>query len=373
MVHQPHPYAWEPVRHSVFRDTSLADVLHKDGITVQPFLSPEQLTALRDLYQQHHTLSDEKGGMFYSVYSQDLAYREQIHQEVQQILQPTLDKWFQGYKNVINSYVIKLPGKASEFAIHQDTTALDETRFSPLSVWIPLLDITEENGAMCVVPGTHKLFSPYRGISFPFPFAKAKETVRRYLEPVTLKAGEAVVFDPRILHNSLPNLSDSPRVALICGIFPEEAKFNICFKENPEAEIEIYEQEDDFLLKYPNFLHHCHDRPVSGEVIKKIGDKFPLMTEPQVESLLSGASIEPKNLLLARTDESCNMIAEPDNLDREPIIPFEEIEADAHGDASSGNGQHPESGNGQNVAVGNGATVSARKGGFFGRLFGRRK
>ncbi len=309
--------------------------------------------------------------MFYSVYSQDLAYREQIHQEVQQILQPTLDKWFKGYKNVINSYVIKLPGRASEFSIHQDTTALDETRFSPLSVWIPLQDISEENGAMCMAPGTHKLFSPYRGISFPFPFAKANETVRRYLEPVTLKAGEAVVFDPRVLHNSLPNLSDSPRIALICGIFPEEARFNICFKENPEAEIEIYDQDDDFLLKYPNFLHHCHDRPVSGEVVRKVEDKFPLMDDAQVEALLTDAGIEAKNLVLARSDESCNMIAEPDNLDREPIVPFEEVEADPVGAVAGVGGDVGAAGAGAGAGVAAGG--SGRRGGFFSRLFGKGK
>ena len=332
----------------------MADVLHKDGITVQPFLSEEQLESLRSLYQEHHTLSDEKGGMFYSVYSQDLAYREQIDQQVRAVLQPTLDKWFQGYKNVINSYVIKLPGKSSEFAIHQDTTALDETRFSPLSVWIPLWDITEENGAMCVVPGTHRLFSPYRGISFPFPFSKGNDVIRQYLEPVTLNAGEAVVFDPRILHNSLPNLSDSPRVALICGIFPEEARFNICFKEAADKEIEIYEQEDDFLLKYPNFLHHCHDRPVAGEVIKTVQDKYPQLTPDTLKDLFVKAGIEEKNLVLARGEGDCNMIAEPDNEDRDPIVPYEEVEADP-------------------VPAPEPVGSNGKRGGFLSRLFGKGK
>lgn len=347
MIDNKHPFDWKPLRHTVFKDGELADLVHEEGIAVRPFLAPEQLEALRGIYLKHHKLEHQDGGMFYSVYSQDLDYRKQVDDEIRAVLQPTLDAWFADYKNVVNSFVIKLPGKASEFDIHQDTTALDEFRFSPLSVWIPLWDVTEENGAMCVVPRTHRLFSPYRGISFPFPFAKAKEEVRTYMEPVPVKAGEAVVFDPRILHNSLPNLSDQPRVALICGIFPSEARFNICYKENPGAEIEIYEQEDDFLIKYPNFLHHCHDRPVEGNVVRRVADRYPHLDGPALAALLEGNGIARRDLLPPASQDACNMIAEPDQVERAPIVP-----------------PAP-------VAVASSTEVSVRKPGLWGRLFGR--
>lgn len=338
-----HPYDWKPVRHTVFKEESFADLLHERGLTVQPFLSPTQLDALRAIYQEHHQLEDKDGGMFYSVYSQDLAYRQRVDDAIRAVLKPTLDAWFTGYKNVVNSFVVKLPGKASEFDIHQDTTALDEFQFSPLSVWIPLWDVTEENGAMCMVPETQGLFSPYRGISFPFPFAGAKEEVRAYLEPVPVRAGEAVLFDPRLLHNSLPNKSDRPRVALICGIFPEAAAFNICFKEAPGAEIEIYEQADDFLIKYPNFLHHCHDRPVDGQVIRRVPDHYPHLSGADFLQLMDAQGLSRKDLLPPASEWACNMIAEPDRVDREPIVPFEEEAVEAE----------------------------VRKTGIWGRLFGK--
>lgn len=342
-----HPCDWEPVAHSVFRDRDLAAEIHSEGISVRPFLSPGQLAALRDIYQRHHQLSDEQGGMFYSVYSQDLDYRRQVDEEVRQVLAPTLEAWFTDYKNVINSFVVKLPGKASEFAIHQDTTALDEFAHSPLSIWIPLWDVTEENGAMCVVPRTHRLFSPYRGISFPFPFSKINGEVREYLRPVPVKAGEAVLFDPRILHNSLPNQSGAPRVALICGIFPQEARFRICFKENAQAPIEIYDQDDDFLLKYPNFLHHCHDRPVSGTVVNRVGDCYPPVDAETFHAMMADAGLDKLNLLPPVSELACNMIAEPDEVDRSPLVAFEEVQAEPVG--------------------------APAKAGFFSRLFGKRK
>ena len=337
-----HPYNWQPLRHSVFKDSAFSDTLQESGVTVQPFLSMEQVKALRGIYEQRHQLEDADGGMFYSVYSQDLAYRQEVDREIRAVLQPTLDAWFVDYKNVVNSFVVKLPGKASEFDIHQDTTALDEFKHSPLSVWIPLWDVEPENGAMCVVPGTQGLFSPYRGISFPFPFADAKEEVRAYMEPVPVRAGETVLFDPRILHNSLPNTSKAPRVALICGIFPSEATFNICFKETPGADIEIYEQADDFLIKYPNFLHHCHDRPVEGSVVRRVKDLYPHLDGDAVEALFAENGIQRRDLLPPASEWACNMIAEPDQVEREPIVPFEEPVVEA-----------------------------PRKSGIWGRLFGK--
>ena len=318
-----HPYEWQPVRHTVFRDEKMADLIHVDGIAVRPFLEMEQLMALRELFQQTHALSHGEGGMFYSVYSQDLAYREKVHEQIQSILQPGLDKWFVGYKNVINSFVVKLPGPASEFSIHQDTSAVNELKFSALSVWIPLWDVDENNGAMCVAPGTHWFLSPYRGISFPFPFAKVMPEVRRFLEPAPVKAQEAIIFDPRIVHNSLPNQSQKPRVAIVCGIFPEAAQFEICYKESPEAEIEIWQQADDYLLKYPNFMHYCHSRPVSGEVIRKVKDKFSMLKAGEFTEMAADLGLQPKDLLPPVSELNCNMIAEPAGKDLAPLAPVE--------------------------------------------------
>ena len=338
-----HPYNWQPVRHTVLKDEALADLIHEEGIAVRPFLEAGQLEQLRNLFEETHSIPKGDGGMFYSLYSQDLEYRKKIHDTIQEILQPTLDQHFQGYKNVINSFVVKVPGKASEFSIHQDTTALDEFKYSPLTAWIPLWDITEENGAMCVVPKTHRLFSPYRGISFPFPFKNIMGTVREYLQPVTLKAGEAVFFDPRILHNSLPNTTDKPRVAIICGIFPEEAEFVINYKASPEAKIELFKQQDDFLLVYPNFMHNCHSRPVAGEVIGEVEDRFEQMEAGTFRKMATGLGLAPANLIPPPVDINCNMIAEPDATDREPLVRPEPVAA-----------QVPE-----------------KKAGFFSRIFGK--
>lgn len=303
---------WRPIPHTVLKDANLRTVLHEEGIAIRPFLNEAQLKELRALYQAEHQIADSDGGMFYSVYSRDFAYRQRIHHAIQAILQPTLDQWLTDYRTVLNSFIIKASGPKSEFYLHQDTTGLDETKYSTLSFWIPLEDVDETNGAMCVIPKSHHWFSPYRGISFPPPYQDIADTVRAYLKPVPVKAGEAVIFDNRILHNSLPNTSGKNRVVVMAGVFPKEAPIMTCFKDPTakNAKIELIEHNDDFLLRYPNFLIDCHVRPDVGRSVGFVKDQYPPISAETFERLCAENGIEKQDFI-AQEMGDCNLIGEP--------------------------------------------------------------
>lgn len=309
---------WSPREHSVFKDHDLAKEIHEIGYKVLPLLDKNGIANLNALYEENHTLNMEDGGMFYSMYSKDKAYRYRVHGEISKILTPILEDVFKDYKNVINAFVVKGSGGKSEFYVHQDTTALDEFKHSPISLWIPLHDIEQENGAMCLVEKTHWFFSPYRGVSFQFPFTGINDVVRSYLKPITMKAGEVLIFDPRVIHNSLLNKSGKNRLAVICGIFPAQAKFVTCFQDSisPESPIELYEHNDSYLLEYPNFFYECHERPSSGEVIGTVDENFPEMTSEEFELLCKENNISKQNLLDSQQKTACEMIAEPDGINK---------------------------------------------------------
>jgi hypothetical protein len=312
---QPPYQKWQPVAPLVLKDRSLQEAVHKKGFAIRNLLSEQQISNLRNIYSKYHSFKTERGGMFYSLYSSDIKYRLAVHNEIQEVLQPTLDKHLQHYKVVINSFVVKASGPKSEFYLHQDTTALDEERYTSISWWIPLQDISAENGALCVVEKTHWFFSRFRGASFPFAFHKIKDTIRSYLKPLRMKRGEVLIFDPRIVHNSLPNLSGKDRIVIVCGIFPENAEFITCWKDsnNHDSHIEFYKHSDDYTLKYPNFLHNCHDRPVSGTKIGESAHDFPDMTSFEFEELCRLNQIERADQIPVDDQSStCEMIAEPD-------------------------------------------------------------
>ncbi len=307
---RPH---WAPVRHTVFKNAELGQRIHDDGFAVVSLWSDEQLAALQSLCNREHRLQPAEGGMFYSVYSQDLAYRRRVHEEIAAIMRPTFDRYFVDYRNVVNMFVVKSPGPASEFGLHQDTTALDEFRYSPLSIWSPLCDVDADNGALCLVPRSHRFFSPYRGVSFPFPFSAIQDTVREYLVPVPMRRGEALIFDNRLVHSSLPNRSRQNRDAVVSGIFPAEATFQVCFKQpgQKDAPIEIFEQGPDWLLDYPNFLRNCHERPVTGTVIGHARFEFPPISDSEFRALCATHGVHATRTMPETARQRCNMISEP--------------------------------------------------------------
>ncbi|MCW5906350.1 MAG: phytanoyl-CoA dioxygenase family protein [Chitinophagales bacterium] len=265
------------IENRVIRSDSLRESIKETGYAIAGNIGSHTVQSIRLLYDSLHQFTNKDGGMFYSLYSDDIEYRKGVHSGIFDILKPVYDSYFNNYKTVINSFIVKTPGKGSDFSLHQDSTGLDESMWSPLSVWIPLQDTELTNGTLCVVPKSHKFFHPYRGISFASPFANYENLVRRYLLPINLNAGDILLFDNRLVHYSHLNLSHSPRVVVMSGIFPSEAKILSVYKDEsvPNSPIEIYLQDDDFLITNKAFYKDCTARPYRGEVVRKIYDPLP--------------------------------------------------------------------------------------------------
>lgn len=271
---------WKPVMHNAVKDFTLRETLHNIGYVVSGNIGIKQIELLQNLYSSVHNFTEEQGGMFYSLYSNNLDYRGRVNSEIASILKDVYDSTFVNYKTVINSFIVKLPGPKSDFTLHQDSTGLDEMKYSPLSVWIPLQDTNLENGTLCVVPKTHRLFHPYRGISFPSAFSSYENVLKRYLVPITLKAGDILLFDNRLVHYSHINNSSQPRIVAMSGVFPKEAEIQSVYKDESVADspLEIYRHSDDFLVTNTAFYENCTVRPYRGEVIQKITEPLESIT-----------------------------------------------------------------------------------------------
>ncbi len=306
---------WKPAKHSIIKDYSLAAKIENQGFQMENSLSTELLDRLNDLYKQYHNLKSEKGGMFYSIYSQNTEYRKIIHDKIGEILSPILQEYFKDYKMVLNSFVVKISGPQSEFYLHQDTTGLDEWKYSPLSLWIPLQDVDINNGCLGIIPYSQKFFSPYRSISFPAPFDHIQSTVKQYLQPIAMKKGEVLIFDNRMLHHSYSNHSGKDRVAVICGLFPKEAKMMTCHKPDYKCggTVELIEHEEDFLLTGKNFLIDCQKRPETGKSLGWVDDPYPEISFEDFETLCQKYQLKKTTDQIFENTE-CKMIGEPVNI-----------------------------------------------------------
>lgn len=305
---------WENLSYSVVKDKEIDARLASDGFVVAGNVGQQALQELRNVHLGNHDFEVNQGGMFYSVYSLDIPYRKKIFKEIDAILSPIYTLLFQNFKPVLHSFIVKVTGEKSEFTLHQDSTGLDEFQFSPLSVWIPLQDTQLENGCLCVVPHSHRIKVPYRGISFEGPFQNITETVRQYLQPISMKAGDILLFDNRILHYSPANESTEDRVVVMSGIFPKNAAILSCYQDTTieNAPIEIYEQAPDFLLTGENFYHDCTIRPTTGSIIKKVESfNIPFSANDFIE-FTNEVGLKPLSIdLLQNNNLKMHIISEP--------------------------------------------------------------
>jgi ectoine hydroxylase-related dioxygenase (phytanoyl-CoA dioxygenase family) len=114
---------------------------------------------------------------------------------------------------------VKLPGARTEVAYHQDFAYTPHTNDDVITALLMLDDVTEENGCLMVVPGTHKgpIHSLFKDGVFTGRMDDDVEAdmLARQI-PVTGRAGSVCLMHTRLAHGSAANRSDRPRGLYIC-------------------------------------------------------------------------------------------------------------------------------------------------------------
>ena len=120
----------------------------------------------------------------------------------------------------------KLPGAATQVQFHQDFLFEPRTNDDMITVLMFVDDVSEENGPLQVVPGTHRgpLFEHWHDGVFTGTVGEhviAEMSARSV--PCYGPAGSACLMHTRLMHGSGPNLSDRPRTLFICEYCAEDS------------------------------------------------------------------------------------------------------------------------------------------------------
>lgn len=282
----------------IFSDSKLQAEFHENGYVIVPFISQKQIEELFAVYTSIYP--DGVEGFFTTTFANNVEHREHVNQSIKNICIEQIESLFENYKILFSSFIVKAPGEDSRLIMHQDMTLVDEDVYSGINIWCPMVDLNETNGAIEVLPKSHRFYKTYRGSSIPDIYDNVKDEVRSLMQPCYLKAGEAIIFDQSIIHNSPPNLSDSERPTINTFVAHADAKIKICYwdKDTFGQNIEIFEQEDDFLEKFENFGYNIFSRPTIGKSLGLFPYDFPKLTVDQIErelnvSLSKKTKIEP--------------------------------------------------------------------------------
>jgi ectoine hydroxylase-related dioxygenase (phytanoyl-CoA dioxygenase family) len=199
----------------------LAADLHEDGICVlRGVFAAELMYAWRLAFdrlaesrqRQHGATAGRGANRFYftlpwtAPFADELVFRnDRVTAVIERALGPE-------YVMVQHAVDAAMPG--SEYQeLHRDHAPLFSEEFATplyaLAVNFPLCAVTEENGPLEVVRGTHRV-----------PRAEALSTAgspERPIEPVTLDLGDVVIRTPLALHRGSPNRTREPRPMVVMG------------------------------------------------------------------------------------------------------------------------------------------------------------
>jgi hypothetical protein len=270
----------------VFKDEQMQESFEREGFIVVDFYNSQQIEEVKKLYRTLH-LKDEKG-FFSSILSQDIKYRETVDIELKKNGQPLLGELLTDYQIVNGFFIVKSPGEDSYLYVHQDMTVVDESEFTAISVWVPTVDITDQNGVMYLLPNSHRFFPTYRGPTILGLYESIKEEIKDYMIPIYLKAGQAIIFDQSIIHFSAPNTSNEVRIVSNFYLTQKDAKFLICYHDKNDAKfngkVELFEQESSFMTNYTQFKKNVFDRPQMGKSLGLKDYYFPQLTIEKLEN-----------------------------------------------------------------------------------------
>jgi hypothetical protein len=233
------------------RSSSLASSLVSDGFAVVPMIDEKALVQISTLFAECCGGTDTPQ-IFNTLTQCPPEVKRRIHMELKTIFAPFLNNYFDNYKNAISLFFVVHPSTSvkEKVDIHQDPTLImDDGEIFNLKIWVPLVNTDEQNGGMQVLRGSHKFFPPVQAVTIPSPFSNLSELDDLH-ESIPIKAGEAMIFDNRLIHGSMPNFSSQTRVAVAISIIPLQAQPISMFLQQgvKKPHIEVYFQEDEWHL-----------------------------------------------------------------------------------------------------------------------------
>lgn len=204
-----------------------------------PLLDHDQLVHLRSRYDA--LAVDPDHGFFASSEHAEREVAREVDAEVKAALAPALARLLPGHQPFLGAFISKGPTGWNAVALHQDWTYTEEPEVRAVIVWCPLLDATPADGALHVVPGSHRWSTNLRGSgSVPPPLAEMSLLVREaHLRPLDLPAGTGVLYDAALLHGSPPNRGSEVRVAAAVALAPKGAQL-VHLHAEPGGPVEGY-------------------------------------------------------------------------------------------------------------------------------------
>lgn len=182
-------------------------------------------------WSRHQLVEHQPPDFEISVWDRDPDYQAAVGRLVDRHAGPAIEQVFATHRTVARSIMVKWPAAHEQppwtgvpDCFHADATCVDERAGARgYRMWLALQDVTADQGGLEVVPGSHRVRTGIRGWGVEPAWLAHEEVLAARAVPIALRAGEALVFEPALVHRSGPNRSDVARVAVsVLLVEPDE-------------------------------------------------------------------------------------------------------------------------------------------------------
>jgi hypothetical protein len=231
------------------KDPALSRQFNRDGYVVVNAVSPERIAAAHEVFEQHPSGIDE--GYYASIHSSDRSYKERVDAALRDIVWPPCDELLLDHQCLVAALMVKPPAGSTVVPVHQDWNTIDESAGAGLTCWVPLTPVTEAEGRMRVLPGSHLYLNGLRGSpGFPAPYQQISERIdQELMVDVDVNVGDVMIMDGRVLHTTGPNVSGRTRVAAYMNAIPAGAQ-PVHYYRRDDGGVEGYEVDLSFFTSF---------------------------------------------------------------------------------------------------------------------------
>jgi hypothetical protein len=258
----------------IFKDKKHQQQYLSEGYVVSDLLSAAEVemlkTQLLKLKPDDEFFPKHRGSSDYHCTFLDTneVYKRAANRLFKETFNPHVERLMNDYHVWNANFYIKQPG-AGKFEMHQNWTHVVDDKLTSLTIWCPLVDTSEENGTIQLVPGTHKMLPDIATLNLPYYFRDIEEYIANHeMITIPLKAGQCVIFEDGMIHYSDVNKSNAPRLAIQILTGPRHS-FPVYYYFNPAAPekgFEVFEIDDEFFMKnnYFNMLERPQNQKSLG-------------------------------------------------------------------------------------------------------------
>ncbi len=268
-----------------FVDEIQTNQLLSQGYAVFDLLNEELIDQLTAIFDEYH--EEKPDGFYATTHLEDKAKRKEISDRVQVLLAKRIESKFENIHLLGGAFISKAPGEKGILPLHQDWNLVDETKARSYNLWIPLVDVNEENGAMRILPHSHLKQTTFRGPKVAPVLYQISSEVDQHMFSLNMNRGQAVMYDHALWHSSPQNNTDQLRLAYVMGVVPTN------------VEMKYYHQNGDLVEEYdshPNFFFE-NDRetgPVGLTLCRTFEHPNKQLSQSEFEKIYLGMSKEEK-------------------------------------------------------------------------------